>query len=376
MILFASRLVSAICLYLFLARANIYLTELEQAVLVSGYRFLLIFSPLLDFLFPKRAAFFGFLSAALACLFLCFHPSIILIFLFALGLSCGGFLIKKQAAETAQGAGFNKLALSLGSITAGGLLFFIPENRLLFFCFTGVLLTLSSTIIFFQKNPVPLNSICKSQTSIQQSITNSFLTVNSKVFGSTETNIFNWKKDIRTKNLSVSIWLFCGISIGIRVFGLFVILPQYLIHQLGALPSWYGFVIASYGAAVIISQMPAICKWKIRSFAVAVTALFLSCILLAFPQTFAVHHKICCLFWCWILAIEEIFAPYIDAEASKNEALLYKELGVGLGGALSVWMMRSFFSPQLTGLIGALALLFFFFFYRLQQKKQKCPLLR
>ena len=64
-----------------------------------------------------------------------------------------------------------------------------------------------------------------------------------------------------------------------------------------------------------------------------------------------------------------MFAPYIDAEASKNKALLYKELGVGLGGAASVYLMRSFSSPLATGLSGCAALLLFFMLYRRSQTR-------
>lgn len=332
--IFIVRLVSAITLYLLLSKANVYFDEVGQSVLVGGYRFLLIFSPFLDYLFP-HAVFVGFLIACAALIGLYFEPSLLFIFLTTLGLSCGGFMIKKQAAETAQGAAFNKLALSLGSIVAGVLLFLIPDSRAVFFTVSSFLLICTCFIVYF----CPRYSVGPQTLSYTTTVQ------------------------------SAMAWIFCGIGIGIRVFGMFVILPQYLIHQIGELPDWYGLVVSVYGIAVLASQLPAIYLTKTLSFKLSIAALFISCIVLALPQAFAAEYFVGSLFWCFLLVLEEMFAPYIDAEASKNKALLYKELGVGLGGAASVYLMRSFSSPLATGLSGCAALLLFFMLYRRSQTR-------
>lgn len=332
--LFLIRLISAICLYLFLAKANIYFTEFEQSIFVGGYRFLLVFAPLMAFFFPQKGVAVGFALAAASSLGFLIGSSVWLIVLLSLGLSSGGFLIKRQATETAKGAALNKMALSLGSIVSGLALMILPDNRSLFFVFMALLLGIAS-----------FGGILQSQEV-------------------SRIPFYNYER----RFLPILTWVLCGISIGVRLFSLFVILPQYLINQLGELPLWYGWAVSLYSIAVMLSQLPALLNKQVRSFFWAASALFISCLLLTMPHIFAVETLPGCAIWCLLLVGEEVFAPYIDAEASQNNALLYKEIGVGIGGALSVWLMRSYHSPLWAGLLGACSIGLTFLLYRFKER--------
>lgn len=250
------------------------------------------------------------------------HVSPLSTLLLTIGLSCGGFLIKQKAAESARSAAFNKLALSLGSISAGFLIYLIPDNQFVFLSLVTFLFACSAAINWPKSN-----------------------NQNRSYFKSPNTN----------PKVVIS-WILLGIGIGIRVFGLFVILPQYLIVKLGALPTWYGTELSLYSSLVMLSQLPAIFKKKSFSFSSSLIALVVSCIILAFPGLFQIQLWWGCILWSFVLAIEEVFAPYIDKEASKDNALWYKEIGMGLGGGFSVFLMRSLSSPLLTGIAGVLCI--------------------
>lgn len=321
MLLFLIRLLSAICAYIFLAKANIYFTTLEHFVFVGGYRSLLLFSPLIIFLFKRRSSFIIFFISSICseAILLTSVPSLHFTFILMLsfGLSSGGYLIKRQATETAQKASFNKLALSFGSIISGFVISSVVDNQEFFIHFCSFLLFLSACLSYIlSKNEINKNEKLNKE-----------------------------KPNIYTKILFSSV----GVSIGIRVFGLFVIFPQYLLTVYDKLPTWYGFEMTVYSTLVIFSQLPAALKIKQFSFKTALVALFLSCIILSFPSLFFVQFLPGALLWSSLLALEEIFAPYIDKEASKNNCLLYKEIGMGTGAGLSVLIMRQLHSPLIIG---------------------------
>jgi len=325
MLLFLIRLFSAICAYIFLAKANIYFTTLEHFVFVGGYRSLLLFSPFIVFLFKSKSSFIIFLISAICseAILLVSNPSFhfLSIAMLSLGLSSGGYLIKQQAAETAQKASFNKLALCFGSIISGLIISTAVDNQPFFIHICSFLLFLSACLSFIlsKKNIKGNENIKKRPPSL-------FLKI---------------------------LFLSVGISIGIRVFGLFVIFPQYLLTIYDKLPTWYGVEMTFYATLVILSQLPAAFKIKQFSFEIALFALFISCLILAFPSIFFVQFLTGALFWSSLLAIEEVFAPFIDKEASKYNCLLYKEIGMGVGAGISVLIMRQIHSPLVVGGIGA-----------------------
>jgi len=201
MLLFLIRLLSAICAYIFLAKANIFFTTLEHFVFVGGYRSLLLFSPLIVILFKSRSSFVIFIISAIcaeAILFISVPALHFLsILILSLGLSCGGYLIKQQAAETAQKSSFNKLALCFGSIISGLVISTVVDNQPFFIHFCSFLLFLSACLSY----------------------------VLSRNVSNEDEKLKKDKPNIFARILFSSV----GISIGIRVFGLFVIFSQYLL---------------------------------------------------------------------------------------------------------------------------------------------------
>ena len=147
-------------------------------------------------------------------------------------------------------------------------------------------------------------------------------------------------------------WLAIGIAIGIRIFGMFTILPQYLLNYHGYLPAWYGLVIIAYSGAVILSQVFAISSKKSFSLETPLLALLASIGVLAIPDLFSAQYSWGAVLWVLALALEEVFAPYIDVHASQSQSLLAKEVGVSIGGGICVLLSRSFASPLLISLIG------------------------
>ena len=117
---------------------------------------------------------------------------------------------------------------------------------------------------------------------------------------------------------------------------MYIILPAHLENKLGHLPKWYGITLMVYGFVVILTQLHAISKKFFISLLSSIIALGFSCLILTTPSLFCVETMGGALLWVFLLALEEIFAPYIDFYAAKAKALLVKELSIGLGGGICI----------------------------------------
>lgn len=322
--LFVIRLLTGIGLYMTLALSNQF-SIIANSIVFLGYRSFLIFTPLFSkYLKQKDLLVTLVISIIGIVISLSSNFEVLGALLIAFGFSVGGFLIKNTAAINPKGAAINKVALSLGNMTSGGVIFFLSNNRIEAFISVILLLVLSITILIYKPND-----------NLEINRENKSLAI----------------ADIIKDYKPYLIWLCFGMVIGIRLFGFYVILPYYLEKKLGHLPSWYGTAFILYGIIVIISQMHAMSnKFKVR-LEVAILFLLASILIMSNPGIFQLESFYGAIIWVVLLALEETFAPYLDFHASKQSTLLVKEIGVGLGGIICVIFIRELESIFLIPLI-------------------------
>jgi hypothetical protein len=308
------RLLTGVGLYMTLALSN-QLGIVANSIIFLGYRSFLVFTPWFSKCLGDKDLLVTILLAIIGVAISLYSKFEILgALLIAFGFSVGGFLMKNTAATTPRGSGISKVALSLGNMLSGLIIFSLHNNHIEAFISVIVLLTLSVMILLY--NP---------QDKLRINRENKSLAI----------------KDIIKDYKPYLIWLCLGTVIGIRVFGFYVILPYYLQRELGYLPDWYGTAFVVYGVIVILSQLHAMSnKFKVR-LEVALVFLLLSILIMSNPNLFTVESFYGAIIWIIILALEEMFAPYLDFHASKQSTLLVKEIGVGLGGILCVVLVRS-----------------------------------
>jgi MFS family permease len=207
-------------------------------VLVLGYRALLVFSPLLIRWVGRSAGGLCFLAAAGgAALWLVPDPSVhfVAAMVVGLGLSIGGYVLKASVSENASGASWNKIALNGGSLLAGFYVALMEPSWGLtgFLAPLVVLLALSGVLALWAvrgkgrgnvRGPAPRSGTAP-------------------VTGRQKLG-----------------WSLLGVAIGIKLFAVFAILPQYLLLRASGLPSWYGYLV-SLNAVVIIALQRPIMNW-------------------------------------------------------------------------------------------------------------------
>ena len=142
-------------------------------------------------------------------------------------------------------------------------------------------------------------------------------------------------------------------------------MPNYLLQTLGYIPDWYGLTLVLYGFTVILTQLPAISKKISFSLSTSIIALSFSCFIMGLPNLFCVETFIGAMLWCFCLAIEEFFAPFVDFHAAKTNHLLIKEISIGIGGALC---FLSTLTNIATEALGATSILFIIIGYFLYKK--------
>jgi hypothetical protein len=243
--------------------------------------------------------------------------------LLALALTC--FIIKSIASEAAAGSGKNKIAITFGNMGDGLILSLVGNNGT-----PSLIIAIAALIIaaFIPFKP------CQQRQDVPP------LTI----------------KTIKKNKVPYFIWLCFGIAIGIRVFGMYIVMPTYLINKLSTLPSWYGLTLMLYGFLAILTQYHAISKRSQISLYTSIIALAISCIIVSIPAFFKIKTLMGALLWVTCLAVEEIFAPYIDFHAAKANTLLVKELSIGVGGAVCVLLTHVFSCVELLGITSILCL--------------------
>lgn len=273
-------------------------------ILVAGYRSFLALSPYMNKYFKNNDLLFSIILSIVGLVFYLFIKQYVLgAILIGLGLSVSGFILKSIAAETPSTSGINKIAITSGNIGAGAVLYLTENNNTRALLISLIFLFISCFIKMKKaNNRSPIKPL-----QVKALIENKF------------------------SNL---VWFFFGLAIGVRVFGMYIIMPAYLLRTLGAIPEWYGLTLVLYGIIVIFTQFPAISKKVSFSLTTSIIALGFSCLIMGLPNLFCIETCIGAMIWCFCLALEEIFAPYIDFHAAKTNHLLVKEISIGIGGAV------------------------------------------
>lgn len=331
--LFIIRLFLAISFYVcipFVSEAS----ALAGMILVAGYRSLLALSPNFSSLFGARDLRYAIILALTGVLlFFMTQLYVIGALMMAAGLSVGGFILKAIAAETPSTSALNKIAITSGNIGAGAILLLTENNTLASIAAITMLLSLT---LFIRTPAAHKRPVIKSLSL---------------------TEIY----DNATSHL---VWLCFGIAIGMRVFGMYIILPSYLNKTLGYLPDWYGLTFVVYGLTVILTQLPALSKARSFSLTASIIALALSCIIMGLPNLFHAETLVGALVWCLCLALEELFSPYIDFHAARANHLLTKEISIGIGGAFCFLWTQTSLPTEYLGLASLALITAGFVFYR------------
>ncbi|MBP9741754.1 MAG: hypothetical protein KBD37_00175 [Burkholderiales bacterium] len=257
----------------------------------------------------------------------------------SIGISISGYLIRFEAAETPSGAAYNKIAVNIGSVLSGLFLYFSIKNQTAFL--------LISIIIFVF---IILLTINRTKHSIHTIQNNKFSRDPRIILG----------------------WIFLGISIGIKMYSLYSLLPQYLLSQLKILPTWYGFLITINGLVIIFLQLPImqlITRSATNNGPLKITFTIMGSGMLLITALYLpifTNIIILCV-WVILLSLVECAVSYLDVAGVKMNSLFIKELFIGVGGGICVLCGRLFsvhVASLMTGTIGlitmGIAILFLF----------------
>ncbi len=333
--IFFIRFATATFLFAFLGKANIWLNPLSNILLAIGYRFFLVLSPIFSKIARKYAITLALIFSAIGTMLFAFHQNYILAIgaiLVGVGFSVSGYLIKSEASETPSGAAHNKVALNAGSLLSGLVLLISLNSKHIFFLISAVILLAISLISF---------CVTRKKENIVLPIPKTFCKR-------------KWAG-----------WLFVGIAVGIKLFGVLSVLPQYILTHKGILPNWYGFTLFVNSGIIILLQLPIIHfieKFKKNNYGFKITliVMLLGMVLISFPQAFYAYTLIGSLIWTIFLSVVECFASYLDVQSSRAGFLFIKEVAVGLGAGITVFFSRCLnphYSSIAIGSVGIISIL-------------------
>lgn len=337
------RTLSACVLFLMLAKVNIWADTSTHLVLAVGYRALLLSAPLFLFLGVSNGLRLSLAAGLVSILTMFFGLNAFSIGLFALSMAVSGYICKYVNSHSLKGAADNKVSLNVGSLLSGFLIFLISNQNFLLVFST---LAMTATVYFAFK----LNW---DQTLAfeQQSQTAS-------------------PRQAHRPLLNLTGWTLIGLATGIKLTGVFAILPQYLMLKDHILPNWYGGMIVVNSLGVIFFQHRILRLLNSqRAFwtpLCAATAM----LLLAMPAAFHVENLFMALLWVSLLTFGECALSSYDKWAVDEGRLLPKELFVGVGSFLTVYLSREHTVwIHLSGLIGLFCLIAGVVFVALSKSK-------
>ena len=309
------RILSAAALFLILAQANVWADTQAHLVLAVGYRAFLIAAPLFLGMGLSTAMRMALTLCVLGTVGALFSVNAFSLGILALGMAISGYFAKYVAAHTSQGAAENKVSLNIGSLSSG-LLLMTMMKREWALSLMAVLLIIALFISF----KVDWNGL-----------------TDTKIKGDSkgpEQKKFKW--------LPLVGWSLIGVATGIKLTGMFAILPQYLILTMGGLPPWFGSLMILNSLAVILLQHR-ILKWLDRSAPYLTLILsFTTMLVLALPGILKVEKLGLSVVWIMLLTVGECALSRYDRLAKEDGYLFFKELMVGIGSLATVTLSRSF----------------------------------
>ncbi|MCW8059146.1 hypothetical protein [Agrobacterium tumefaciens] len=344
--LLVMRCISAFALFAIFGMANNNLSEINNSILAFGRSAII--------LVPIALAIFG--AASMGVSFIAMTIGTLLIFLdlgelsdavaagsFAYGTATSGYLMRSVASTTKIGSAKNRVALNVGSSIAGCALM-LPVSAYNYAILVVLILSIGMTIIELSR----------------PSLTEEDIRKNSKIL---------FKPSIA--------WILCGISIGVLNFGLFSVLPQFLILNTGKIPLWYGFMVIINSLTIVLIQVKfvkLVDKYINNTKLFTVAIIFLGFVVMAFPSLFLAQYFLGALIWVVLITISECGFSYLDYYAYQDDMMLTKELSVGLGAAITVYISRACEYPIsfiLVGLVGALTILGYFILSELKLRRRR-----
>lgn len=328
--IYLSRLISALCLFMILAEANLWLNPLNNIILVLGYRLFILFTPILFLFFKHRLTFLAFIFAEFGILFWLTHYPLLGTILFCIGISISGYMLKFYSSFSARGAAGNKIALNLGSIFSG-ILVSATQNfyLLLIFSFAAMLTSFFSFTHYYHREKIYQ---FKSSTSS-----------------------FNIKRIFTKSGIA---WAMIGFITGVKLISIVSVLPQFIIstHH-GKLPAWYGYMLILNSIIVVSLQIPIMNKIQHFNKIIALIPLAIAMIIIMFSASIGISSFTSALCWTISLSLIECAISYLDKLSQDDGVLLIKEATVGIGCAACVFCVRYFDLAQASFFIGFLSLI-------------------
>ncbi|PLR40795.1 hypothetical protein CYR55_05815 [Chimaeribacter californicus] len=337
-------MLSAIVLFALLGQANVWLDATNNIVLATGYRLLLILTPLTLLLFGPfalRVTVFAAL-AGIALLAVPAGPGLQMVgvILFGYGVAVLGSIVKKDAATSPAGAANNKIMLNVGSLCAGVVLLYPHWQPLHFYLLLGLLLLLCLPAAWrFTPSPALAPAAALTMPA--------------------------------GKN---TLWVLAGLMNGIKLFAVFSVLPQAILAHHSTLPAWYGGMIILNSAVVALLQLPImklIARSGNKALWVSLLLILSGLVILAMPDVFRVYTFAGALLWLTLLSIAECGLSYLDYCAAQDNALLVKEISVSAGAGLTVCVMRYLPAPYNAELLSAIAIVALLTWLWLYQRRHK-----
>jgi hypothetical protein len=347
--IYLSRLVSAMCLFLILSEANIWLDPVNNTLLVLGYRLFILFTPLLFLLFRHQLTFIAFLITECGLILWLSDYTMPGTILFATGIAVSGYMLKYYSSFSTQGAAGNKIALNLGSIATGAIVA-ISQNKeaILAFSFCVILISLFSFTKYYHRAQVSQFNVIK--------------------------NHFSLKNAFTKKGLA---WSLIGFVTGVKLIAIISILPQLLIiHNQGKLPIWFGSIIIINSLLIVFFQIPIMNKMKSLNLTMATIPLFIAILIITLSSQMNITSFTQACIWTICLAFIECAISYLDKLAQDDGLLLIKEASVGIGSAATVVCVRFFNPPSGTltiGIVSAILLLVCFYMFKKDENMHVMP---
>lgn len=341
--LFVIRMITAVSLFAVLGKANVWLDTATNSILALGYRALLLLLPLTLLILGRRSLSVTLLCASLGLVLLALTSNQGMVMfaaaLFAYGIAIAGYLIKSEAAQTKEGAAYNRVAMNMGSLVAGLILLSPLLTPTMFFLGAAAFVLLCL--------PIALGAKFSIEPSVARPATQE---------GS------GWRNKLP--------WVIAGIIMGIKLFGVFSILPQAILLKTGELPTWYGLMLIVNSAVVVFAQVPVmnLIERTGRFKVVTVIAIIVGGFaVLSTPSAFHVETLLGALIWVALLSIAECAFSYLDYFSVKQNNMFVKEVSLGVGAGLTVLVMRVVPAPYnalLLALLGAAGILVWYWMVR------------
>ena len=315
------RILLAMVLFLMMAQSNLWADTEAHLVLAVGYRAFLLATPFFVHFGYSRGMSASLLLGIVALGLAYFSFNAWALGLFALSMAVSGYICKFSNSQTTKGAADNKVALNIGSLAAGFLILMTQQKDILI----GLsIVALLAALFFSTRIKWDLKKEMQSPPIAKKKI----------------------------NFLHLAGWSLIGVATGIKLTGVFTILPQYLIHKMGILPNWFGTMLIINSLGVIFVQHRVL-NYMGRSKRNLTLWLSTSAmILLAIPAFFHVEKEMGAILWIGLLTLGECALSHYDTVAKNQGYLFPKELMVGVGSFLTVYLGREF--PEWSALSGSL----------------------